>query len=233
VTRVSTAKLSRRPDDLAFPHALRDQILVQAAILFQQRGYENTTMRAIANRLKMSPGAIYWHFSSKADVLASFLESSLKEFVGVIETNVVGVTPTERLQQLVRQHVRFVLADRDTQEVYNSLFGWNQLANHLTRAQRAKILVWQRRHVALVRNILQMGVASNEFRQLDITPTAFAIISLCDYVITWYRADGRLDLDAVSDLYADLVVAMVARQIGDGDLLVSANITKPERTSRR
>jgi hypothetical protein len=45
---------------------------------------------------------------------------------------------------------------------------------------------------------------------LDITPTAFAIIAMCEQVPDWWKPDGRLTLVEVAALYEDLVHRMVA-----------------------
>lgn len=50
----------------------REAILETALALFQSRGYEKTTMRDIAKRLKMSVGAAYYYFKSKDDIVMAF-----------------------------------------------------------------------------------------------------------------------------------------------------------------
>jgi len=53
------------------------------------------------------------------------------------------------------------------------------------------------------------GVEAGQFRAgLDLTPTAFAILTMCDVVIVWYRPEGRLAPEAVAGLYADLALRM-------------------------
>jgi hypothetical protein len=46
----------------------------------------------------------------------------------------------------------------------------------------------------------------------DITVTAFAIISICDGVISWYRAHGRLGVEAIADRYAGLALRLAGVQ---------------------
>ena len=40
----------------------RTRILASALSLFAKKGYEHTTFTDIAARLKMTKGAVYWHF---------------------------------------------------------------------------------------------------------------------------------------------------------------------------
>ena len=47
----------------------RQEILRTAARLFQQRGYDATSMNDVAAALKLSKGGLYHHFQSKDEIL--------------------------------------------------------------------------------------------------------------------------------------------------------------------
>lgn len=187
----------------------RRRILDEAAILFRDRGYDVTTMRAIADRVGITSGALYWHFPSKADILFTFLEQSVTEALGEIEKATDELTPTEQLGCLVRTHVRLQLSELELSRAYGALHGMSQLASRLPESQLRQLNAVQRRWLDCVRGVLRAGVESGEFRELDSTPIAFAIITLCDYVVTWFRPGGRLAPSDVADLYVDLVLHMV------------------------
>jgi AcrR family transcriptional regulator len=48
---------------------MRERILDVALELFNEQGYEATSLREIAERLEVTKAAIYYHFQSKADIL--------------------------------------------------------------------------------------------------------------------------------------------------------------------
>lgn len=50
----------------------RERIVDRALALFQEHGYEKTTMRAIADACDLSPGAAYYHFKSKEELVFHF-----------------------------------------------------------------------------------------------------------------------------------------------------------------
>ena len=58
----------------------RRRILASALSLFVQKGYERTTFNDIAARLKMTKGAVYWHFESKERLLVELVEEALVKF---------------------------------------------------------------------------------------------------------------------------------------------------------
>ena len=68
----------------------RQRILSSALTLFVRKGYENTTFNDIAARLKMSKGAVYWHFESKADLLSALLDEAMERFSAALSRRMEG-----------------------------------------------------------------------------------------------------------------------------------------------
>lgn len=58
----------------------RARILASALALFAKNGYERTTFTDIAARLKMTKGAVYWHFESKERLLVELVDAALAKF---------------------------------------------------------------------------------------------------------------------------------------------------------
>ncbi len=51
----------------------RQQILKAALDLFVAKGYERTTFEDVAGRIRLTKGAVYWHFKSKPDLFAELV----------------------------------------------------------------------------------------------------------------------------------------------------------------
>ena len=58
----------------------RSRILASALSLFVKKGYEHTTFTDIAARLKMTKGAVYWHFETKEQLLVALVDEMLEKF---------------------------------------------------------------------------------------------------------------------------------------------------------
>ena len=63
----------------------RERILASALALFSKKGYEHTTFTDIAARLKLTKGAVYWHFDSKEKLLIELVRLALAKFRRQIE----------------------------------------------------------------------------------------------------------------------------------------------------
>jgi AcrR family transcriptional regulator len=186
----------------------RGRILAVAAALFGERGYASTSLRAIAGAVGMTPPALYWYFPSKQAILRALLHRMLFNFFEAVEADVVGPEPADRLRQFVRAHVRRGV-EQPRIGPYDASFGVRQLAQFLSADEQAELLAGQRRHLERLRGTLREGIASGCFRELDVTSTAFAILAMCDYVMSWWKPTGPITAEELAAQYEDLVMRMV------------------------
>jgi AcrR family transcriptional regulator len=63
-----------RVADPALAERRRGQILAAALTCFRRRGFHQATMQEICAEARVSPGALYRYFSSKADIIAAIAE---------------------------------------------------------------------------------------------------------------------------------------------------------------
>jgi AcrR family transcriptional regulator len=99
----------------------RERILDVALDLFTDQGFDGTSMREIAEQLGISKPAIYYHFTSKDDILMA-LHMRLHEFgkAGLARLTGQGVTLqawgsllNELLDQMVAQRKIFLMHERN------------------------------------------------------------------------------------------------------------------------
>ncbi|MEA2445714.1 MAG: hypothetical protein QOJ12_3006 [Thermoleophilales bacterium] len=187
----------------------QERILAVATGMFIRRGYDGTSLSKIAAEVGITTPALYWHFDSKEDLFVAAMEQVLVDFTGSVVAAVGAGTPSERLSQFCRAHVLWQLERRDEAKAYAASFGFRELVAQLPVKARRRVVDLQRSHVRLLREILTAGEAAGEFRFDDVRVTGFAIITLCDYVFTWYDPEGELSPGDVADSYRALVLTMV------------------------
>jgi AcrR family transcriptional regulator len=186
----------------------RSRILTAAAMLFSDRGYASTSLKRIANHVGMTPPALYWYFSSKQAILHELLRSTLVDFIEDVEMQVVGPSPEDKLRQFVRAHVLKTL-EQPGIGPHEAPFGLRQLAQHLGDKERRDLAISQRRHLDLLRDTLREGMAAGCFRAVEVTATAFAIVSMCDYLNGWWKQGGPMTADELAAHYEDLIMRMI------------------------
>lgn len=94
--------------------AARDELLDAALRVFARRGYQQAGVEEIAAEAGYSKGALYWHFSGKADLLSALIEERVdapgREAVALLES-----APPERDMSVEgsRAFARRLGGDRD------------------------------------------------------------------------------------------------------------------------
>jgi AcrR family transcriptional regulator len=188
---------------------VRTRILEAARAIFAESGYGGARVQEIARRVGISAPALYWHFKSKTDIFATVLEDDYRTFMERIRDNVTGETPSRRLYQVVSTHVLSQIDGRDPNSPSATTFTIAQLVRLLPEDRQAEIRRQQREYLTLVEEIIEDGAQQGIFEIDDVRVTAFAIVNLAEYVITWFRPDGDLAVGEVAHLHGLLALRMV------------------------
>ncbi len=92
----------------------RDVLLDAAARLFRERGYDAASMRHIASAVGMLPGSVYYHFSSKDELLCAVYEEGVRRIHEAVEDALTDRTePWDRLTAAAAAHLETLLGDND------------------------------------------------------------------------------------------------------------------------
>ena len=82
----------------------RARIQEVALELFAERGYDQTSLREIADRLGVTKAALYYHFKTKEEILASTLEDYLSDVHAIIEWGRTQPNTTETRNALLLRY---------------------------------------------------------------------------------------------------------------------------------
>ena len=179
----------------------RQEILRTAARLFQQQGYDATSMNDVAAALKLSKGGLYHHFQSKDEILFHIMSHAME----ITEERVIKVArriedPEERLRTLIRLHIGVVLSEED-REITVMLH-----ENHpLPPALRRKINGRKKDYVHFVENLIA-DVRRKRGSTSQVTPRAatFALVGMINWIYQWYKPGGDLTGDAIVRQFTEI-----------------------------
>lgn len=179
----------------------RQEILRTAARLFQQQGYDATSMNDVAAALKLSKGGLYHHFQSKDEILFHIMSHAMD----ITEERVINAArrienPEERLRTLIRLHIEVVLSEED-REVTVMLH-----ENHpLPTGLRRKINGRKKDYVHFVENLIA-DVQRQRGSMSQVTPraAAFALLGMINWIYQWYKQGGPLTGTEIAQQYTDI-----------------------------
>lgn len=186
------------------PLAAAERIRRAAVRLFRERGYHGTSVRALAQALRMEAGSLYYHFPSKQQILVDVLEATLDDLLEGLQRAVAGARgPRAKLAAAVRFHVLF--HTRRRQEAFVAASELRSLSAAHRRAHVAR----RDRYEKVFRELLQRGAQAGVFTAPDVKVAAMAILSMGTGVASWFSEDGRLGPEAVAERYAGMALRMV------------------------
>ena len=70
-------KLENSEIEATDPNSAKGRLLIIAAKLFNQKGYERTTVRDLANAAGIQSGSLFHHFKTKEDILKSVMVDTI------------------------------------------------------------------------------------------------------------------------------------------------------------
>lgn len=182
----------------------RDRILYEAAALFYQRGFLQTTVDAIAERLAATKPFVYYHFESKVDLLVEICERGTGDALAAIDEALEGGgTPLEKFERFVRAFTKVALRNHEFVAIYFRE-EFNLPAEAMARIQAMRKAINRK-----LRSLLAEGVACGDFDTQDPGLSALVIAGMSSYAFAWYREHGRLDLEKVTDHIVQMALKMV------------------------
>lgn len=154
--------------------------------LFNQQGYDATSVSDLTSRLGVTKSALYHHVDSKQQILEIALEDALGGLEQAMDAAQRQPTAAERLRSIIRGAVH-VLTQRQPQVTLLLRLRGNsdiELAA-LERRRRFDHMV-----TALVREAQSEGLVRAD---LDAGVATRLIFGMINSVVEWYRVDGPVD----------------------------------------
>ena len=179
--------------------------LMDAAVdAFAENGFHATTTRDIAARADLSPAGVYVHFASKQDLLFHLCRRGHVLALEVVTTaRDESDTPPSQLVAIVSAFARWHAEQFRTARIVQYEFP------HLAPDHRNEILALRKQIDAVVREVLQAGVASGDFQVPDLAVTTLALQSLAIDVARWYEPGIRRTPKTIGTAYGDLALRLV------------------------
>ncbi|WP_433292539.1 TetR/AcrR family transcriptional regulator [Actinoplanes sp. CA-030573] len=158
-----------------------DAVLAAAVRLFNERGYDATSMFDIAESLGITKSSVYHHISGKEQLLQMAMDRALDGLFEVAaEVRSLDVPALDRLEQLIRRSV-LVLADRfEYVTVLLRVRGNTEVEQHA--------LARRRELDAVVTDLVKQAQAEGDVRP-DVDPATAArlLLGMVNSLTEWYK----------------------------------------------
>lgn len=177
-----------------------DSLLAVAVTVFNERGYDGTSMEHLSRVAGISKSSIYHHVSGKEELLRRAVSRALDGLFGILdEERAREGRPVARLEHVTRRMVEVLIAELPYVTLLLRVRG-------NTRTERWA-LERRREFDHRVAMLLNDAAADGEVRgDVEVRLATRLVFGMINSIVEWYRPDGRDQGDA--DL-ADAVVRLV------------------------
>lgn len=181
-----------------------EQIRVEAARLFHQRGYGTTTIREIAEAAGISSSTMYHHYRNKQDVLFAISRQFMIDFNDALLPVLGDSTrpPRDRLDEAITLHLKISSARR------TELLTIRGNRGALSPDQLETVVGLQATYQRAVRDTVT-AIRGPKVGGGDVEITTLALMDLINGVCQWFDPSGRLSIDEVADRYRHIARSLV------------------------
>ncbi len=186
----------------------KEQIIVVAAQLFRQKGYEASSMRDIASAMRIEAASLYHHIKSKDEILELICFGMAQKFIlAIAEVNDIYFNAEERLREAIFNHVKIITDDMDKSAVF--LKEWRSLPSASLQEFMRLRNNYEHEFTAIVEN----GIQEDIFEHVDKKFAVLSILSSVNWINEWYHPDGKMQAKEIATHISDFVMGGLRKKL--------------------
>jgi AcrR family transcriptional regulator len=177
------------------------EILQAGRRVFRAQGFENTSLKDVADAVGINRSTLYYYISTKEDLLAEILEAPLLDMTRKLrEVAALPIPASDRLH-------RVMVLQMDTFAEYQpEMFVFLADRLHLGR-DTDRLRDNAREYGEVLTGIIEDGQHNGEFHP-DLNPRVamLGLLGMSNWVHRWYRPDGPLTLQQIGEQFARMTI---------------------------
>jgi AcrR family transcriptional regulator len=184
----------------------RDEILRSFTELVAERGYDEVSVRDVAEALEISKGTILHHFGSKEALLEqTHNEYMRRRLAEAHEFLAESDDPVEQLQLFVFQLMLAQQEDRAATVAFS-----REIVRSASSPAMAEVRALRDEYSTLVVDVVRRGVEAGEFAAVDPALTALQVFGMANWSWTWFKPGGRRSAVEIAEEFCRTLIGGLA-----------------------
>lgn len=173
----------------------RNELVLAAAQMFREQGYERTTVRELAAAVGLKSGSLFHHFRNKEEILLAVMAMGIQEVIEEGQAVLDGEgDAAERLVGLFRLHMNSLIHGVGGNAMHAIIFDWRSLSAPARLHARQLADTYE----ALWHRAIAEAVAAGLLRGDAVVLRKFVLGGM-NHMVRWYKLDGRMASEAFID----------------------------------
>jgi AcrR family transcriptional regulator len=180
----------------------RERLLRAAVDLYSAKGFAGASVEDVARRARVTKGAFYHHFESKAHLIMAihngFVDRQIGDITAIVEKD---LAPPETLAEAIVVIVRNLLSQKASVSLF--IREYPAMPKDVDRAVRRRRLEYEQLLIGVIDRGRESGVFHTE---LPTNVLLLGILGMCAWSTQWYDPKRGPAPEVIGRNYARMVI---------------------------
>lgn len=180
---------------------MKEKILEKSIVLFEKKGFSETSIQDIVDELSVTKGTFYYYFKSKEALLMDIHLRYIDDIVDKQKRIVEDVSKDSKTKLF--DIVYMLLNSIETKGMSARVF-FREMRN-LSDEHLSQIVPTRERFFNQLKTLIEDGINKGEFRgDLRSDMVTFAILGACNWSYQWFNPNGPVPDFEVAEIYLEI-----------------------------
>src|ERR1700761_3343381 len=190
----------------------RGEILLAFTEQVAKRGYDEVSIRDVAEALEISKGTVLHHFRSKEAILEQINNDYMRRRIAEAREYLAELDdPVDELQAFICQLMLAQQADRAATVAFS-----REILRSAEEPAMAEVRRLRDEFSQMLVDILERGEKAGTFAHVAPRLTAVQIFGMINWAWTWFVPGGRMDATEIAAQFSRTVIGGLAPGAGPG-----------------
>lgn len=172
----------------------RDEIIQTASVLFQEKGYQGTTVRELAKLLGIQSGSLFHYFSSKENLLNGVMEKALLNSIATLKQRLINIHDVKKkIHVIIKTELEIIH--------FNACGGWSVLFSewrNLSKDNQDNLLKLRDEYNSIWMDAITEGIKVGIIIGDPVVLRRFCFGAL-SWTANWYKTNGQMNIEELTD----------------------------------
>jgi|SRR4051794_30945697 AcrR family transcriptional regulator len=184
-------------------HNVKEKITAQSILLFEKKGFTETSIQDVVDSLGVTKGTFYYYFSSKEELLMDIHLGYIDELLYNQEQ--ILNDASKSCKEKLSENVYMLITNITTQGAAAKIF-FREMNN--LSSEHIELIVQKRDQFRLnIEALIRDGVEKGEFRpELNAPIITMGILGITNWSYQWFNSKGRSTDREVAEIFVEMIL---------------------------
>ena len=182
---------------------MKRKITENSILLFEKKGFSETSIQDIVDSLGVTKGTFYYYFSSKEELLMDIHLQYIDEILS-IQNEILEDSNKDnktKLFDIVYMLISHIKNQRSSAKIF-----FREMQN-LSEERLADIIPKRDQFRLNIEKVLRNGIEKGEFRSdINAPIVTFGILGIANWSYNWFNPEGSMSDREVTEIFVDMVL---------------------------